>query len=59
MEEYPYTEIIDGKEYTYIDMGMFYITNLETGDRRLVQRQVPFMFGDDYDVGTPSTEDEE
>ena len=57
MEEYPYTEIVDGKEYTYIDMGMFYITNLETGDRRLVQRQVPFMFGDDYDAGTPSIED--
>ena len=59
MEEYPYTEVVDGKEYTYIDMGTYYVTNLETGDRRLVQRQVPFLFGEDYDAGTPSTEDTE
>ena len=59
MEEYPYTEVVDGKEYTYINMGTYYVTNLETGDRRLVQRQVPFLFGEDYDAGTPSTEDTE
>lgn len=39
MEEYPYTEVVDGKEYTYIDMGTYYVTSLETGDRRLVQRE--------------------
>lgn len=48
MKKYPYTEVVDGKEYTYIDMGTYYVTNLETGDRRLVQRQVPFLFGEDY-----------
>lgn len=33
MEEYPYTEVVDGKEYTYINMGTYYVTSLETGDR--------------------------
>ena len=56
MEEYPYTEVRDGKEYNYIDLGTYYVTNLETGDKRLVQRQVPF-FLDDYDAETVSTED--
>ena len=46
MEEYPYTEVVDGKEYTYINMGTYYVTSLETGDRRLVQREVPFLFDD-------------
>lgn len=32
MEEYPYTEVVDGKEYTYINMGTYYVTNLETED---------------------------
>ena len=47
MEEYPYTEVVDGKEYTYINMGTYYVTNLETGERRLVQREVPFL-SDEY-----------
>ena len=51
MEEYPYTEVVDGKEYTYINMGTYYVTNLETGDRRLVQREVPFLFDDEYETG--------
>ena len=59
MEEYSYTEVVDGKEYTYINMGTYYVTNLETGDRRLVQREVPFLFDDEYDAGTPITEDTE
>ena len=39
MEEYPYTEVVDGKEYTYINMGTYYVTNLETGDRRLYRER--------------------
>lgn len=50
MEEYPYTEVVDGKEYTYINMGTYYVTSLETGDRRLVQREVPFLFEDEDDT---------
>ena len=57
MEEYPYTEVVDGKEYTYINMGTYYVTNLETGDRRLVQREVPFLFGDEYDTGVGDEDD--
>jgi hypothetical protein len=57
MEEYPYTEVVDGKEYTYIDMGTYYVTNLETGDRRLVQREVPFLFDDEYDTGVGDEDD--
>ena len=49
MEEYPYTEVVDGKEYTYINMGTYYVTNLETGDRRLVQREVLNPFKAEYD----------
>lgn len=57
MEEYPYTEVVDGKEYTYINMGTYYVTNLETGDRRLVQREVPFLFDDEYDTGVKDEDD--
>ena len=57
MEEYPYTEVVDGKEYTYINMGTHYVTNLETGDRRLVQREVPFLFDDEYDTGVKDEDD--
>lgn len=57
MEEYPYTEVVDGKEYTYINMGTYYVTSLETGDRRLVQREVPFLFDDEYDTGVKDEDD--
>lgn len=57
MEEYPYTEVRDGKEYNYIDLGTYYVTNLETGDKRLVQRQAPFFLNDCDDlIGEPDDE---
>ena len=38
-------------------MGTYYVTSLETGDRRLVQREVPFLFDDEYDTGVKDEDD--
>ena len=33
------------------------MVTLETGDRRLVQREVPFLFDDEYDTGVKDEDD--